>query len=70
MWPNPQFPADLATFLEEILNGKLHFLCSKKGYWDSKVYAASVYTFSVAWGIMRHLVLKLNITPERTGHNT
>ena len=28
MWPNPQFPADLVTFAEEILNGKLHFLCS------------------------------------------
>ena len=27
MWPNPQFPADLVTFTEEILNGK-HFLCS------------------------------------------
>ena len=24
----PQFPADLVTFTEEILNGKLHFLCS------------------------------------------
>ena len=24
-----QFPADLATFTEEILNGKLHFLCSE-----------------------------------------
>ena len=23
-----QFPADLVTFIEEILNGKLHFLCS------------------------------------------
>ena len=22
------FPADLVTFTEEILNGKLHFLCS------------------------------------------
>ena len=22
------FPADLAAFIEEILNGKLHFLCS------------------------------------------
>ena len=30
MWPNPQFPADLVTFTEEILNGKLHFLCSVK----------------------------------------
>ena len=24
-----QFPADLVTFTEEILNGKLHFLCSE-----------------------------------------
>ena len=29
MWPNPQFPADLVTLTEEILNGKLHFLCSE-----------------------------------------
>ena len=28
MWPNPEEPADLVTFTEEILNGKLHFLCS------------------------------------------
>ena len=28
MWPNLQFPVDLVTFTEEILNGKLHFLCS------------------------------------------
>ena len=26
---NPQFPADLVTFTEEILNGKLHFLRSE-----------------------------------------
>ena len=25
MWPNPQFPADLVTFTEEIFNVKLHF---------------------------------------------
>ena len=24
MWPNPQFPADLVTFTEEIINGKVH----------------------------------------------
>ena len=29
MWPNPQVPADLVTFTEEILNEKLHFLCSE-----------------------------------------
>ena len=29
MWQNPQESADL-LFTEEILNGKLHFLCSVK----------------------------------------
>ena len=28
MWPNAQETADLVIFTEEILNGKLHFLCS------------------------------------------
>ena len=28
MWPNSQETADLVIFPEEILNGKLHFLCS------------------------------------------
>ena len=28
MRPNPQFPADLVTFTEEIPNEKLHSLCS------------------------------------------
>ena len=28
MWPNPHETADLVTFTEEILNGKLHFLCN------------------------------------------
>ena len=28
MWPNPQETADLVTFTEEILNGKLRFLYS------------------------------------------
>ena len=30
MWSNPQFPVDLVKFTEEILNGKLHFLCRDK----------------------------------------
>ena len=33
MWPNPQFPADLVTFTEEILKKKLHFLCSGSHDW-------------------------------------
>ena len=28
MSPNQQFPADLVTFTEKIINVKLHFLCS------------------------------------------
>ena len=28
MWLNPQETADLVTFTEKVLNGKLHFLCS------------------------------------------
>ena len=28
MWPNRQFLAGLVTFIEEIFNGKLHFLCN------------------------------------------
>ena len=34
MWPNPQFPADLVTFTEEICHGKLHFLCSVCGFYS------------------------------------
>ena len=30
MWPNPHETADLATFTEEILNGKIYF-CAVKG---------------------------------------
>ena len=28
MRPNPQFPADSVTFTEEIINGKIQFLCN------------------------------------------
>ena len=31
MWPNLLLPADLAIFTEEILNRKLHFMCSEYG---------------------------------------
>ena len=34
MWPNPEETADLATFTEEILNGKLHFSFSVKQFLD------------------------------------
>ena len=28
MWPNPKETVDLVTFTEEIIKGKLQFLCS------------------------------------------
>ena len=36
MWPNLEFPADLVTFTEEILNGKLHFLSSEVSLQEKK----------------------------------
>ena len=36
MWPSSQFTADLVTFTEEILHGKLYFLCSQiQAFWFS-----------------------------------
>ena len=39
MWPNPQ-AADLVTFTEKILNGKLDFLCSVIDVWQGPKYVA------------------------------
>ena len=35
MWPNSQETVDLVTFTEEILNGKLHILCSVN--WETRL---------------------------------
>ena len=43
MWPNTQFPADLVTFTEEILNGKLYFLCSVNVYLGTTMVSARRY---------------------------
>ena len=37
MKPNPQETADWVTFYGEILNGKLHFLCSDMFLIDIKI---------------------------------
>ena len=39
MWLNAQFSADSVTFTEEILNGKLHFLCSVSQRSSLEVYS-------------------------------
>ena len=44
MWLNPQAPAGLVTFTEEIINEKLRFLCSEysrkysRNYRHNKAY--------------------------------
>ena len=38
MWPNPQKTADLVTFIEEILQRKLHFLCSEYHNYEGSYY--------------------------------
>ena len=38
MWPNPRETADLVTFTEKFLNGKLHFLCSDSIWVEIKEY--------------------------------
>ena len=53
MWPNPQFPTDLVTFTEEILNGKLHFLCS--------VSVAIHKTWSILFDALREFFKLANI---------
>ena len=46
MWPNPQFPGDLVTFTEEIVNGKLYFLCSEVVY---RSHGTRVETQAFCW---------------------
>ena len=48
MWPNPQFPADLVTFTEEILNVKLYFLYSVRldSYQDLSYWQLRASNFS------------------------
>ena len=38
MWPNQQETADLVTFTEEILKGKLYCLCSANLWWTLNIF--------------------------------
>ena len=53
MWPNPEFPADLATFTKEILNGQLHFLRSGCFSTQTKFYTLLTSSESTMYHI-RH----------------
>ena len=60
MWPNPQFPADLVTFTEGILNGKLHFLCSIVIYFFAFISVTFIFISQLIEGNMSTLNI-LNI---------
>ena len=45
MWPNPQETADLLTFIEEILNQKLHILRSEK----RNQYLRNFLIYQIEW---------------------
>ena len=48
MWSNPQDTPDFVTFTEEILNGKLHFLCGVR-HQNEFVVCFSVKTCLIAF---------------------
>ena len=50
MWPNPQETADLVTFTEEILTGKLHILWSGS-FPVSNNYLDDVFTLKDLLGL-------------------
>ena len=48
MCTNPQETADLVTFIEEILNGKLHFLCFCAVLFVLKFFFLTKFTIALA----------------------
>ena len=50
MGPKPQETADLVIFTEEILDGKIHFLCSRVCTFNSR---------PVSWGYSKFIALQL-----------
>ena len=71
MWANPQFPANLVTFTEEIPNGKLnffvqciilfsHFVVTQNGghEYKKKWQCKTVFKVMIALGIVRYILRK------------
>ena len=54
MWSNPQKTADLVTFTEEILSGKLHF------FEENFIYIINKYTFEKARSIQDVTISRTN----------
>ena len=70
MWPNVQFPTDLVTFTEEILNGKLNFFVKCViGHYSASDYSVvnCKYTFSNFWNSkiensIKKIVQEINVS--------
>ena len=61
MGPNPQFSADLITFTEETLNGKLHFLCSVENFvLCKKIFYAKINIADLTNKLMLEVFLSYN----------
>ena len=58
MLPNPQFPADLVTFTEEILNGKRHFLCIDSLSWMFDRVILNTYLVLVSFLLTKNNLLE------------
>ena len=60
MWPNPQFPAGSVTLIEEILNGKFHFLCSvsNKEFLDIQAITECRFTLKLVCDMIKKHNLK------------
>ena len=57
MWPYLQFPADLVTFTEEILNGKFYLLCSDFTF--MRTWCSAIFHISFCHIIYQILLEKL-----------
>ena len=60
MWPNPQFPADLVTFTEEILDEKLNFLRSEFQHSHPLPFRSSHSYMLFKIGILKNLAKWIN----------
>ena len=57
MLPNPQFPADLVTFIEEILNRKnFNFLCSDCSNCKSSISFPLLVEKLIAWHVEQRCI--------------
>ena len=54
MLTNPQFPADLVTFTEEVFNGNLSLLQYNKNKMDFECLSVSEAEAVIGWDFLRH----------------